>query len=167
MEKESKKIIWAKKRSGRTPGTKRKQFEGEHRQKGDSSKPLDKYIQSKMPEIIGMLNIGCNLTEIQYVLGVSYDGLTRNIERITGMKTKDFVEQHLATFKISLRRLQMRSASGIMNKKETYYMVPPSVQMQIFLGKNVLGQTDRIEAQIESAPFTIIRKQGDPESEQQ
>ena len=54
-----------------------------------------------------------------------------------------------------------------MNKKETYYMVPPSVQMQIFLGKNVLGQTDRIEAQIESAPFTIIRKPGDPESEQQ
>jgi predicted transcriptional regulator len=70
-----------------------------------------------------LCEIQCTVKEIAYVLGVSVDTLNRNYsEAIQAGKSQG---------KIALRRAQWRNA-----------LEKNNVTMQIWLGKNVLNQTD-------------------------
>ncbi len=71
----------------------------------------------------GLLEIQCTITECAYVLGVSTDTLKRNYE--------DVIHQGKTLGKVALRRAQWRNAVEKNN-----------VTMQIWLGKQVLGQSD-------------------------
>ena len=71
----------------------------------------------------GLLEIQCTLQECAYVLGVSTDTLKRNYE--------DVINQGKTLGKVALRRAQWRNAIEKNN-----------VTMQIWLGKQVLGQSD-------------------------
>lgn len=70
-----------------------------------------------------LCEIQCTIKEIAYVLGVSVDTLNRNY--------RDVIDQGKSQGKIALRRAQWRNA-----------MEKNNVTMQIWLGKNVLNQTD-------------------------
>ena len=70
-----------------------------------------------------LLEIQCTIKEIAYVLGVSVDTLNRNY--------RDVINEGKSQGKIALRRAQWRNAVEKNN-----------VTMQIWLGKQCLGQLD-------------------------
>ena len=70
-----------------------------------------------------LLEIQCTIKECAHVLGVSTDTLQRNY--------KDVIAQGKTQGKVALRRAQWRNAIEKNN-----------VTMQIWLGKNVLSQSD-------------------------
>ena len=85
--------------------------------KGAPRKIVDKAVLRNLCEI------QCTIKEMAYVLGVSVDTLNRNY--------RDVIDEGKSQGKIALRRAQWRNA-----------MEKNNVTMQIWLGKNVLNQTD-------------------------
>lgn len=85
--------------------------------KGAPRKKVDVEILKKLCEI------QCTQKEMAYILGVSTDTLARNYSDVIGLGR--------TLGKVALRRAQWRNAIDKNN-----------VTMQIWLGKNVLNQTD-------------------------
>jgi hypothetical protein len=85
--------------------------------KGRPKKEVDTSILQKLCEV------QCTVKEMAYILGVSTDTLNRNYA--------DVIETGKTLGKIALRRAQWRNAVEKNN-----------VTMQIWLGKNILNQTD-------------------------
>jgi hypothetical protein len=79
----------------------------------------------------GLCKIQCTLEEIAQVLGVSEDTVERWCKRTHELGFADAYKKFSATGKTSLRRYQFEAA-----KKG-------NVTMQIWLGKQYLGQTDK------------------------
>jgi len=85
-----------------------------------------------------MAYIQCTAKEICQVLGISEDTLSRRCKEDHGINTADYLNQKGAGGRMSLRRKQFETAmSG-------------NVTMMIWLGKNILGQKDKIEQNIQS-----------------
>ena len=80
-------------------------------------------IEIDVKVLRGLLEIQCTLTECAHVLGVSTDTLKRNYE--------DVINQGKTLGKVALRRAQWKNAIEKNN-----------VTMQIWLGKQCLGQSD-------------------------
>ena len=97
--------------------TETSQAKEEAPKKGAPKKIVDKAVLRNLCEI------QCTIKEIAYVLGVSVDTLNRNY--------RDVIDEGKSQGKIALRRAQWRNA-----------MEKNNVTMQIWLGKNVLNQTD-------------------------
>jgi hypothetical protein len=76
-------------------------------------------------EVLSLAKIGASIAEIAAFMGVSYDVIHHNFQKE--------LEQGKASMKLSLRRAQLRSALETGN---------PS--LLIWLGKNMLGQTDQL-----------------------
>ena len=85
------------------------------------------------PMVDKMLHIQCIGEEIASVIGVSYDTLERACKRDHGMKFADYSEQKRMGGRASLRRMQWKTADS------------GNPTMQIWLGKQMLGQRDKIE----------------------
>lgn len=99
------------------------------------SKPLD-----DLEPVIEMIRIQCTKLEICAVLGVSEDTLTRRIreQKIEGVENfADLYEKHAKEGRSSLRRAQWKAAHD------------GNVTMQIWLGKQMLGQRDQIRQSVE------------------
>jgi hypothetical protein len=99
------------------------------------SKPLD-----DLSVVIEMIKIQCTQVEICAVLGISEDTLTRRIieHNIEGVSNfAGLYEKHSHEGKASLRRAQWKAAQG------------GNVTMQIWLGKQLLGQRDQIRQHVE------------------
>ncbi len=91
------------------------------RKRGRPQKPLDVNVLN------GLAQIGATKEEMALVLGVDVKTLyNRNYSRLC--------EKGKALRKVSLRRWQTQAAEG------------GNVTMQIWLGKQELGQTDKVEA---------------------
>jgi len=88
------------------------------------------------PEKVALLaRIGCTMEEIGAELGCSVDTLERNFaEAIKAGRPK---------MQVSVRRQQMR------------LLMAGNATMGIWLGKQVLGQRDRIDNPIDSLPFGL------------
>jgi len=97
--------------------TEMEQDKPEAPKKGAPKKIIDKAVLRNLCEI------QCTIKEMAYVLGVSVDTLNRNY--------RDVIDEGKSQGKIALRRAQWRNA-----------MEKNNVTMQIWLGKNVLNQTD-------------------------
>lgn len=80
-----------------------------------------------------LCEIQCTGEEIAGVLGVSYDTLVRRIKESEQGGFAEYYKKNSQVGKASLRRLQWGSATK------------GSVPMQIWLGKQYLGQKDKIE----------------------
>lgn len=99
------------------------------------SKPLD-----DLEQVIELIRIQCTKLEICAVLGVSEDTLTRRIREhgIEGVENfADLYEKHAKEGRSSLRRAQWKAAHN------------GNVTMQIWLGKQMLGQRDQIKQSVE------------------
>jgi hypothetical protein len=91
---------------------------------GQQAKPKGRpKIQIDVNVLKSLLEIQCTITECAHVLGVSTDTLQRNY--------KDVINQGKTMGKVTLRRAQWRNAIEKNN-----------VTMQIWLGKQCLGQSD-------------------------
>lgn len=87
-------------------------------------------------QVLAMVQLGCSAVEIAPIFGVSHDTISRRF-------AKEFAKGN-ALRKVKLRRLQMKAAEG------------GSVPMLIFLGKNMLGQSDRVTyEQAAEVPKTV------------
>ena len=80
-----------------------------------------------------LCEIQCTGEEIASVLGVSYDTLIRRVKELGYGGFAEFYKKHSEVGKASLRRLQWGTA------------VKGNVSMQIWLGKQILGQREKIE----------------------
>lgn len=80
-----------------------------------------------------MAIIHCTGEEMAGVLGISYDTLERKIKEKYHKSFAEWYKDSSANGNMSLRRLQWKSAES------------GNVTMQIFLGKQWLGQTDTVE----------------------
>ena len=95
-------------------------------------------------ELDKLLTIGAIGEECAGFFDIDYDTLNAIVKREKGVGFSDYQKKGSATFRISLRRLQYRSVYGEKDKAGDY-IVKPSVVMQIFLGKQYLGQSDKLE----------------------
>lgn len=101
------------------------------------SKPM---TSKELGQLVAMIRIHCTRDEICDVLGMSDTTLNRRIaeQGIPGVENFEALYQkHAATGKASLRRMQWKSAED------------GNVTAQIWLGKQMLGQTDQVKQQVE------------------
>jgi len=96
-----------------------------------------------------MAAMQCTIEEICAVEGISREWLTMLCEREHSMKIGPYVESYRYQGRVSLRRAQFKSAIENQN-----------VQMQIWLGKNVLQQSEKIEHYEMPEPLIIQRSNG-------
>ena len=99
------------------------------------SKPLD-----DLEQVIEMIRIQCTRDEICKVLSVSEETLNRRIKEkgIEGVDNfASLYEKHAKEGRSSLRRAQWKAAHN------------GNVTMQIWLGKQMLGQRDQIKQSVE------------------
>jgi hypothetical protein len=103
------------------------------------SKPM---AEKELAQLISMIKIHCTRDEICSILGMSDTTLNRRIaeQGIPGVSNFEALyEKHAANGKASLRRMQWKAAED------------GNVTALIWLGKQVLGQTDQIKQQVEVA----------------
>ena len=93
-----------------------------------------------------MCEIHCIGEEIASVLDMDYDTLNRNCKEKHGIPISEYIKQHQNGGKMSLRRAQWKSAEG------------GNVTMQIWLGKQWLGQRDQQEVTISERTDETIKK---------
>ncbi len=82
-------------------------------------------------KVDSMCKIQCTGDEIASVLDIHYDTLHNACKREKGMNFSDYLPQKAMAGKASLRRVQWKAATG------------GNSTMMVWLGKNVLGQTDK------------------------
>lgn len=78
----------------------------------------------------------CTLEEISGIFNCSEDTIERWCKRTFGMTFADTYKKYSAEGRMSLRRKQ-------------FALAETSAAMAIFLGKNYLGQTDKVESKVE------------------
>jgi len=88
-----------------------------------------------------LASIMCTGEEIADVLQVSYNTVERRVKEETGLGFGDWLKRHQAVGKSSLRRMQWKTAES------------GNVTMQIWLGKQYLGQSDKVETKSDSEPL--------------
>lgn len=129
-----------------------------HTEGGAPEKPVNWDTVKKL------IGLGCTGKEIAGFLDIGYSTLARRCKDHYGVAFDDYIKSNKAAYRVSLRRAQYLSAMGektTVRKRVTYidpnrghveevteqevYLTPPSITMQIWLGKNELGQTDRQE----------------------
>jgi len=103
-------------------------------------RPRIEITEDELHKIIGMVEIFCTQDEICSIYEISEDTLDRRLKEYGYANFADFYKKHSGVGKQSLRRLQWNSA------KEG------SIPMQIWLGKQALGQSDK---QIMTGQHTI------------
>lgn len=91
--------------------------------------------EAQWRQVDGMCAIQCTALEICGVMGVSQDTLERMVKDEYGITFAEFYQERSSKGKMSLRRLQWKSAEA------------GNVTMQIFLGKQMLGQKEKAEAE--------------------
>jgi len=106
-------------------------------------------VRSKIDyeEVKRLCSIGCTQAEVASFLEISHDVLEKDIFEVHGIKWREYFKEHSNKFKVSLRRLQFRSAEGDYDEDGNKYRIFPSIPMQIWLGKQFLGQKDRQEVE--------------------
>ena len=80
--------------------------------------------------------IQCTGEEIASVVGVDYDTLQRKIKEDFGMTFTEYFELKRSSGKASLRRMQWKAAES------------GNTTMQIWLGKQYLGQRDKHDTEL-------------------
>lgn len=84
-----------------------------------------------------MASIMCTGEEIAHVLRISYDTLVKEVKSIGYKSFPDWFKEHSSKGKMSLRRKQ-------------FEMAERNAAMAIWLGKQYLGQSDKLEQQTQA-----------------
>ena len=99
------------------------------------SKPLE---EKDFQRLLNMIRIQCTQNEICDVLDMSDTTLNRRLQERGYANFEDFLKKHNSEGKMSLRRMQWQAAE---NGNST---------MLVFLGKQYLGQKDKIENKVDA-----------------
>lgn len=93
------------------------------------------FDERQWAQVDGMCAIQCTGEEIASVMDVDYDTLNRLCKDKWNLTFSEYFKRKSDRGKMSLRRLQWKSAEA------------GNVTMQIFLGKQMLGQKEKAEAE--------------------
>lgn len=93
-----------------------------------------------------MCMIHCTGEEIAGVLQMDYDTLNRNCKDKYGYPISEYIKKNQSNGKMSLRRAQWKSAEN------------GNVTMQIFLGKQWLGQVEKQEVSVAVQDDDTVRE---------
>jgi hypothetical protein len=99
-----------------------------------------------------LCELHCTEEECAYILGMTPTVLGIKIKEKFNLNFHEYFKEKSANGKMSIRRTQFSLAMGIKKKKkhkddQDEYLIPPNVTMLIFLGKNILKQTDKLDHQ--------------------
>jgi AraC-like DNA-binding protein len=104
--------------------------------------------------IDNLIKIGCTNKEIAAVVKVDEDTLTNHCKKEKGMLFSEYIKRGQGEFRMSLRRLQYKAAQN------------GNVTMLIWLGKQFLGQKDKvINENINDTPQIVVNVHSKEESE--
>lgn len=92
------------------------------------------------PKVDAMLGISATVEEVASCLDVSEDTIERACVAERGMTFRELSLRKRGKKLVSLRRTQFRVALGSRHAKQ-----PPNVTMLIWLGKQLLNQTDKLQ----------------------
>ena len=92
-----------------------------------------KLTQIDWEHVKKLCGLFCTGEEIAGFIECDYDTINTACSRELKVKFSDYIKTHQAKGKVSLRRSQFINATQNMNPT-----------MQVWLGKNVLGQTDKL-----------------------
>lgn len=106
-------------------------------------------------ELDKLIGIGCTGEECAHFFNIDYDTLNARVKEKYGQSFSEYHDYKASKFKVSLRRMQVRSAMGEKDEKGKYVLYP-NVNMQVWLGKQYLGQADKQEMKHEGSAFSII-----------
>lgn len=106
-------------------------------------RPKKNLSKEQWASIDYMCMIHCTGEEIAGVLGMDYDTLNRNCKEQKNMFISEYIKLHQNGGKMSLRRAQWKSAEN------------GNVTMQIWLGKQWLGQKESQEITVNNSDETI------------
>ena len=101
--------------------------------------------EPKWEQVKELCGIQCTAAEICAVMGVCEETLNRLIRDTYKMSFSEYYEKHSANGKASLRRNQFRLSKT-------------NAAMAIFLGKNILGQSDGLPAWKENEDLIRAKK---------
>lgn len=96
-------------------------------------RPLHALTEKEWNLIQNACKIQCTGDEVAALVGIEYDLLADIIKRTHGVTFPEYFKKYAAEGRASLRRKQFQSA-----------IEKDNVTMQIWLGKQYLGQTDRL-----------------------
>ena len=106
-------------------------------------RPKKNLSQKEWDSVKYMAMIHCTGEEIAGVMQMDYDTLNRNCKEKYGYPISEYIKRNQSNGKMSLRRMQWKSAEN------------GNVTMQIFLGKQWLGQKEQNEVQVSHNDETI------------
>lgn len=115
----------------------------------DMGRPRIELDEQDWSELDEMAKIQCTGEEMAGVLGMCYDTLESRIKEKRGVTFSEWYKKASAGGKKSLRRRQFESSDK------------GNITMQIWLGKQYLGQSDKNETKIESKGRLIIETPDD------
>lgn len=110
------------------------------------TKPLS---DDEFEMLVSMIRIQCTRDEIAGVLNMSDDTLNRRIAERGEGNFAALYEKHSSEGKTSLRRMQWKAAQS------------GNVTMQIWLGKQMLGQRDKLDHEHNGALSVVIAREHD------
>ncbi len=128
---------------------------------GKGHPPIKQIDYEELDKLIG---IGCTGEECAHFFNVDYDTLNARVKEKYGQSFSEYHDYKASKFKVSLRRMQVRSAMGEKDEKGKYVLYP-NVNMQVWLGKQFLNQADKQEMKHEGSAFSIILTE-QPDTEQ-
>lgn len=101
-------------------------------------------------KIDDLLKINATQEEIEAVTGRDWKTLNSHCKKKKKCSFSEYMKKGKSDYKVSLRRVQTRSALGIPKRDSetgqvSGWLQPPNVTMQIWLGKQDLGQSDKVE----------------------
>ena len=120
--------------------------------KGIGGRPRIEFTDKEWRQIEQMAHIQCTGEEIAAVMGCSFDTLEKRVKEKYEMSFADWITQKKHGGNASLRRMQWTTAQS------------GNVTMQIFLGKNKLGQTDgniKVTDEDGAIPCLVIGRSSD------
>lgn len=106
-------------------------------------RPKKNLSQKEWDGVKYMAMIHCTGEEIAGVMQMDYDTLNRNCKEKYGYPISEYIKRNQSNGKMSLRRMQWKSAEK------------GNVTMQIFLGKQWLGQKEQQDIQVSHNDDTI------------
>lgn len=113
-------------------------------QKNPVGRPKIEMTDKDFDRVCNLAEIQCTAQEIAHVMEMSIDTLERRLIERGYANFADFHKKHSDGGKVSVRRMQWQSAQK------------GNVAMQIWLGKQILGQADRQVVSNEYEEYEII-----------
>jgi hypothetical protein len=114
--------------------------------KGEGGRP--KIPDPDWDELQRLARVHCTGDDCAYVLGISYDTLSRRVQEKYSISFADYLKKEKEFGKSSLRKAMMNA------------VIKGSVPMMIWLSKNWLGMRDNPEEIFEQKPTIIKTKDG-------